>query len=134
MPVHPAAAAVTSTRVVESHDRVPSDSGWSVGTVKAATSMRSTAGAALSRLMPLQCPRLVHTKCVQAPCAGTHSPETCAEQEDPMPKVADYILSRLSAWGVRRIYGYPGDGINGFLGALDRAEGNPEIIQPRHEE
>jgi pyruvate dehydrogenase (quinone) len=51
-----------------------------------------------------------------------------------MPKVADYVLSRLTEWGVHRIYGYPGDGINGFLGALDRAKGDPEIIQPRHEE
>ncbi len=51
-----------------------------------------------------------------------------------MPKVADYVLNRLSEWGIHRIYGYPGDGINGFLGALDRAKGDPEFIQPRHEE
>jgi pyruvate dehydrogenase (quinone) len=51
-----------------------------------------------------------------------------------MPKVADYVLQRLTEWGIHRIYGYPGDGINGFLGALDRAKGDPEIIQPRHEE
>ncbi len=51
-----------------------------------------------------------------------------------MPKVADYVLQRLTQWGIHRIYGYPGDGINGFLGALDRAEGDPELIQPRHEE
>src|SRR3954464_10087940 len=51
-----------------------------------------------------------------------------------MPKVADYVLQRLSEWGVHRIYGYPGDGINAFLGALDRANGDPEVIQPRHEE
>jgi pyruvate dehydrogenase (quinone) len=48
--------------------------------------------------------------------------------------VADYVLNRLTEWGVRRIYGYPGDGINAFLGALDRAEGEPEFIQVRHEE
>jgi len=48
--------------------------------------------------------------------------------------VADYVLKRLREWGVHRIYGYPGDGINGFLGALDRADGDPEIIQSRHEE
>jgi pyruvate dehydrogenase (quinone) len=48
--------------------------------------------------------------------------------------VADFILGRLRDWGVHRIYGYPGDGINGFLGALDRAEGDPEFIQARHEE
>src|SRR5438094_2706044 len=48
--------------------------------------------------------------------------------------VADYVLHRLAEWGIHRIYGYPGDGINGFLGALDRANGNPEFIQVRHEE
>ena len=42
-----------------------------------------------------------------------------------MPKVADYVLERLTEWGIHRIYGYPGDGINGFLGALDRADGQP---------
>src|SRR6185503_6086088 len=48
--------------------------------------------------------------------------------------VADFILKRLRAWGVHRIYGYPGDGINAIVGAFDRAEGNPEFIQVRHEE
>src|SRR5918996_916290 len=48
--------------------------------------------------------------------------------------VADYMLTRLREWGVHRIYGYPGDGINAFLGAFDRAEGDPEFIQVRHEE
>jgi pyruvate dehydrogenase (quinone) len=48
--------------------------------------------------------------------------------------VSDFVLSRLREWGVHRIYGYPGDGINGFLGALDRANGDPEFIQTRHEE
>jgi pyruvate dehydrogenase (quinone) len=48
--------------------------------------------------------------------------------------VADFILKRLREWGIHRIYGYPGDGINGFLGALDRADGDPEIVQARHEE
>src|SRR5216117_3419897 len=48
--------------------------------------------------------------------------------------VADYVLERLTEWGVHRIYGYPGDGINAFLGAFDRAGGDPELIQVRHEE
>jgi pyruvate dehydrogenase (quinone) len=48
--------------------------------------------------------------------------------------VADYVLERLTDWGVHRIYGYPGDGINAFLGAFDRADGDPEFIQVRHEE
>src|SRR5438309_220816 len=48
--------------------------------------------------------------------------------------VSDYILYRLGQWGVRRIYGYPGDGINGILGALGRRKGDFEFIQTRHEE
>jgi len=52
-----------------------------------------------------------------------------------MPElVADFVLGRLREWGVPRIFGYPGDGINAFLGALDRADGDPELIQVRHEE
>src|SRR5512138_2257346 len=48
--------------------------------------------------------------------------------------VSDFLLERLSAWGVRRIYGYPGDGINGILGALDRAKDKVDFVQVRHEE
>jgi len=48
--------------------------------------------------------------------------------------VADYVLQRLHRWGVNRIYGYPGDGINGFLGALDRHKEQIEFVQSRHEE
>ncbi|WP_244817619.1 thiamine pyrophosphate-requiring protein [Caballeronia sp. Lep1P3] len=48
--------------------------------------------------------------------------------------VGDFLVDRLYAWGVRRIYGYPGDGINGVFGALNRAKGKIEFIQARHEE
>jgi pyruvate dehydrogenase (quinone) len=48
-------------------------------------------------------------------------------------KVSDFFVGRLHEWGVRRIYGYPGDGINGVLGALQRAN-SIEFIQARHEE
>ncbi|MFL6693846.1 MAG: thiamine pyrophosphate-binding protein, partial [Ramlibacter sp.] len=49
--------------------------------------------------------------------------------------VGDQILERLHAWGVRRVFGYPGDGINGLLGAFERLGGNKmEFIQTRHEE
>ena len=48
--------------------------------------------------------------------------------------VSDFLVERLHQWGVRRIYGYPGDGINGILGALNRADGKIEFIQVRHEE
>src|SRR2546421_839470 len=49
--------------------------------------------------------------------------------------VSDHLLERLAAeWGVRRIYGYPGDGINGLIGAFGREGPRPEFIQVRHEE
>jgi len=48
--------------------------------------------------------------------------------------VGDFLVERLHAWGVRRIFGYPGDGINGVFGALNRADGKIEFIQARHEE
>ena len=48
--------------------------------------------------------------------------------------VSDFLLDRLEAWGIRRIYGYPGDGINGIMGALDRAGDRFEFVQARHEE
>ncbi len=48
--------------------------------------------------------------------------------------VGDFFWERLHAWGVRRVFGYPGDGINGLLGALNRFGGGIELIQVRHEE
>src|SRR3954466_15369193 len=48
--------------------------------------------------------------------------------------VAHFILDRLAAWGVRRIYGYPGDGINGLLGAFHDVGERVEFVQVRHEE
>ena len=47
---------------------------------------------------------------------------------------ADFMLERLGEWGIKRIYGYPGDGINGILGALGRHEDEIEFVQARHEE
>ena len=51
-----------------------------------------------------------------------------------MQTVADFLLDRLAEFGVRRIYGFPGDGINGIMGALNRAGDRFEFIQVRHEE
>jgi pyruvate dehydrogenase (quinone) len=52
-----------------------------------------------------------------------------------MPQtVSDFIVQRLHQWGVRHIFGYPGDGINGVFGALNRAGGKISFIQARHEE
>src|SRR5579875_981894 len=47
---------------------------------------------------------------------------------------SDYILERLSQWGIKRIYGFPGDGINGILGALERNPNLFHFVQVRHEE
>nr|NUR38197.1 thiamine pyrophosphate-requiring protein [Sphingomonas sp.] len=48
-------------------------------------------------------------------------------------KTADFFVERLKTWGVRRIFGYSGDGINGVIGALQRDSGI-DFVQPRHEE
>jgi len=47
---------------------------------------------------------------------------------------SDFLIRRVGEWGIRRIYGYPGDGINGIIGAIDRANGAIEYVQVRHEE
>src|ERR671932_361682 len=56
-----------------------------------------------------------------------------------MPKgqsgtVAHFALERLRQHGVDRVYGYPGDGINGFLGAFHKAGEQVAFTQTRHEE
>src|SRR5689334_21312864 len=48
--------------------------------------------------------------------------------------VADFIWERLQVWGVRRVFGYPGDGIGGLVGALARTKGAIDFVQVRHEE
>jgi pyruvate dehydrogenase (quinone) len=47
---------------------------------------------------------------------------------------ADFLLKRLHENGVRRIYGYPGDGINAIVGALERQKDLIDFVQVRHEE
>ena len=49
-------------------------------------------------------------------------------------QVSDFIVERLISWGIGRVYGYPGDGINGVMGALNRAKERIDFIQTRHEE
>jgi pyruvate dehydrogenase (quinone) len=48
--------------------------------------------------------------------------------------VADFLLQRLREWGVRHVFAYPGDGINGLLAAFGRADNSPSFVQSRHEE
>jgi pyruvate dehydrogenase (quinone) len=54
-----------------------------------------------------------------------------------MPTVADALLQRLHEWGVDRIYGYPGDGINGIHEAMAASidtDRHIPFVQARHEE
>ena len=46
---------------------------------------------------------------------------------------SDFFVERLKTWGVKRIFGYSGDGINGVIGAIQR-DGTLDFIQVRHEE
>ncbi|MDQ2679138.1 MAG: thiamine pyrophosphate-requiring protein [Actinomycetota bacterium] len=52
---------------------------------------------------------------------------------DPTELVADELVGRLTSWGVERVFGFSGDGIDPILGALRRA-GAPELVTARHEE
>ena len=51
-----------------------------------------------------------------------------------MTTVADYMLERLREWEVHQLFAYPGDGINGLVAALGRADDDPTFVQARHEE
>src|SRR5206468_83777 len=56
-----------------------------------------------------------------------------------MPTVSDHLLDLLAAWNVHRIFCYPGDGINGIMGSLQRANADPanprfDVVQAAHEE
>jgi len=48
--------------------------------------------------------------------------------------VGQFLIDRLHEWGVRRIFGFPGDGINGFMSALRKSQDKIDFIQTRHEE
>src|SRR6195952_5570035 len=49
--------------------------------------------------------------------------------------VGDFFWERLHQWGVRKVFGYPGDGINGLLGGLARfGTDKIQFLQARHEE
>ncbi|MEZ0059953.1 pyruvate dehydrogenase (quinone) [Bradyrhizobium elkanii] len=59
----------------------------------------------------------------------------CPDKQRQMSQtVSDFIIQRLHQWGVRHIFGYPGDGINGVFGAMNRAGGKIGFVQARHEE
>jgi pyruvate dehydrogenase (quinone) len=63
--------------------------------------------------------------------------QTQAESEVSMaepPMVSDFLVAYLKTCGVKRLFGYSGDGINGIPGALDRTGNDPEFFQVRHAE
>lgn len=49
-------------------------------------------------------------------------------------KVSDVLIDRLNQWGITRVFGFPGDGINGIMGGLNRAKDKMDFVQSRHEE
>ncbi len=51
-----------------------------------------------------------------------------------MATTSDFLVERLTQWGVTRLFGYPGDGIGGITAALRKAGDKPRFIQARHEE
>ncbi|MCC2316364.1 thiamine pyrophosphate-requiring protein [Cellulomonas chengniuliangii] len=51
-----------------------------------------------------------------------------------MTNVSDAMVARLSDWGVSRVFGYAGDGIDPILAAIGRAEDRVELVTARHEE
>ena len=48
--------------------------------------------------------------------------------------VSEYVWQRLGEWGLKRVYGYPGDGVGGLDVALERAHETMQYVQVRHEE
>jgi pyruvate dehydrogenase (quinone) len=48
--------------------------------------------------------------------------------------VARHIIQRLQGWGVRHLFGYPGDGVNEIVAELGRSTQGPSFVQSRHEE
>ncbi len=48
--------------------------------------------------------------------------------------VSEFVWHRLSEWGLKRVYGYPGDGVGGLDVALEKAKDVMEYVQVRHEE
>src|SRR2546423_1976841 len=48
--------------------------------------------------------------------------------------VGDFIVERLKIWGVQRVFGYPGDGINGIMAGFESLGDEPRFVQVRHEE
>ncbi|HEY0791353.1 MAG TPA: thiamine pyrophosphate-binding protein [Chthoniobacterales bacterium] len=67
-------------------------------------------------------------------CRPAANSETHGEKSPTSDTASDFLIKRLTQWGIRRIFGYPGDGINGIMGAINRAGDAIHYVQVRHEE
>lgn len=76
----------------------------------------------------------MQTAARRAACRKDGLSPTLQRGTEMMHTVSDQILHRLGAWGVQRVFGYPGDGINGLMGAFGRLQGEIQFVQARHEE
>jgi pyruvate dehydrogenase (quinone) len=48
--------------------------------------------------------------------------------------VSEFVWHRLQEWGLKRVFGYPGDGVGGLDVALEKTKENLHYVQVRHEE
>ena len=71
-----------------------------------------------------------------APPATSHLPITGAHALDVKPSwtTGDIVVEKLIAWGVPRVFGIPGDGINPLIEAFRKRQDRIKFIQVRHEE
>ena len=83
-------------------------------------------------LVVLRFPR--HRPRILPRCSFESRTDSCFSPQHMAKTTSDFLIERLQAWGVNRVYGYPGDGINGIMGALERADGAIDFVQVRHEE
>src|SRR5438270_1368615 len=58
----------------------------------------------------------------------------CAAETSMSRTAADVLADRLIDWGVRVVFGLPGDGINGLMEALRQRQERIRFVQVRHEE
>ncbi len=73
-------------------------------------------------------------KVVDAPAASHAWGAQASGRADVTMLVADALVERLQTWGIHRIFGYSGDGIDPILAAMNRADGDPRLVTARHEE
>lgn len=56
-----------------------------------------------------------------------------SEDSRQISSVSDFVIQRVREWGVSRVFGFPGDGIGEFYGALEKAQREENGLDPcRH--